>query len=65
MWINNVDAAVVTSGTLTTGQAETLSSGTVSLTGGQYYPITIGYDEGGGGFGLRPSTRCPVALRPP
>ena len=22
------------------------------LTGGQYYPITIGYDEGNGGFGL-------------
>ena len=28
------------------------ASGTVSLVGGQYYPITIGYEEGGGGFGL-------------
>ena len=27
-------------------------TGTVNLTGGQYYPITIGYDEGNGGYGL-------------
>ncbi len=59
LWINagqaNPDTAVVINGVNGQGWAGygvIQASGTVNLTGGQYYPITIGYEEGGGGFGL-------------
>ena len=62
LWINagqaNPDTAVVVSGTGTGGQGWSGAHGTiqttgqVTLTGGQYYPITIGYEEGNGGYGL-------------
>ena len=35
------------------------TTGTVSLMGGQYYPITIGYDEGNGGYGLEAFVATP------
>ncbi len=57
LWINGptADTAVVINGINGQGWAgygAIQASGTVSLVGGQYYPITIGYEEGGGGFGL-------------
>ena len=52
VWINNVDTAVVQAGTNGQGEPANPTSGTVSLTAG-YYPITVGYEEGNGGFGLQ------------
>ena len=54
LWINNVDAAVVSSGTGGQGENPPVT-GTVNLVAGQYYPITVGYDEGNGGYGLQVS----------
>ncbi len=64
LWINNVDTAVVANGTSTGGQGWAGygivgATGTVNLTAGQLYPITVGYDEGSGGFGLEAFVALP------
>ena len=58
LWIDgdSNDTAVITNGTVTTGQGWAgygviQAQATVSLTAG-FHEITIGYDEGTGGFGL-------------
>ena len=60
IWINagqaNPDTAIVVNGTGGQGWAGygivQNTTGQVSLVGGQYYPITIAYNEGNGGYGL-------------
>ena len=60
LWINagqaNPDTAIVVNGNGGQGWAGAgivqNVTGTVNLTGGQYYPITIGFEEGNGGYGL-------------
>jgi len=58
LWVGSSDQPVVTDGGNNNGQGWSGAhgnmqvTGQVTLTGGQYYPITIGYAEGGGGFGL-------------
>ncbi len=63
IWINNVDTALVANGTNGQGWAGygvvQNTTGQVSLVGGQYYPITIGYDEGNGGYGLEAFVALP------
>ena len=58
IWIDNVDTAVVANGTGGGGQGwqgnhgyVQNTTGSVYLTAG-FYPITIGYDQGGGGYSL-------------
>ena len=63
IWIGSSDAAVVANGNNGQGWAGygivQNTTGTVSLMGGQYYPITIGYDEGNGGYGLEAFVATP------
>ncbi|MGA2033335.1 MAG: PA14 domain-containing protein, partial [Thermoguttaceae bacterium] len=53
VWINNVDAAVVVNGTVGQGEPGNPTITPVTLAAGTYNPITVGYDEGNGGFGLQ------------
>ena len=68
MWAGSSDAAVSQNGG-SHGEANSTNTA-VALTAGNYYPITIGYDNQGGGYGLQvsytppggSSTLLPVSL---
>ena len=69
IWINagqaNPDTAIVANGVNGQGWAGAgivqKTTGTVSLVAGQFYPITVGYDEGNGGYGLDVFCACRAA----